>query len=199
MTRITCKKCRRAGESLCGREKCAFKKRPSTPGIADAARKHRSSKSEYGEQLRDKQKVKVIYGLREKQFANYIEKAMKNSKNTAETIFASLESRLDNTVFRAGFANTRALARQIVSHGHITVNGRKVNIATYSVKEGEVIAVREGSKVLKYFTTLAEKFAPTVPGWMTATPKDMSVKINGIPKDATKSMNFQSVIEFYSR
>ncbi len=199
MTRITCKKCRRAGESLCGREKCAFKKRPSTPGIADAARKHRSAKSEYGEQLRDKQKIKVIYGLREKQFANYIEKAMKNAKNTSEAIFSSLESRLDNTVFRAGFANTRALARQIVSHGHITVNGRKVNIATYAVKAGDVIAVREGSKVLKYFTTLAEKFAPTVPGWMTATAKDMSVKVNSIPKDANKSMNFQSVIEFYSR
>jgi small subunit ribosomal protein S4 len=199
MTRITCKKCRRAGESLCGREKCAFKKRPSTPGIADAARKHRSSKSEYGEQLRDKQKVKVIYGLREKQFANYVEKAMTNTKNTAESIFASLESRLDNVVFRAGLAHTRALARQIVSHGHITVNGRKVNIAAYNVKEGDVVAVREGSKVSKYFTKLAEKFEPAVPGWMTATAKDMSVKINSIPKDTNKSMNFQSVIEFYSR
>jgi small subunit ribosomal protein S4 len=199
MTRITCKKCRRAGQSLCGREKCAWKKRPSTPGIADAARKHKSAKSEYGEQLRTKQAMKVTYGLREKQFAAYVNKAMTSAKNTSETIYAALESRLDNVVYRSGLGNTRALARQIVNHGHITVNGRKVNIPTYSVKEGDVVAVREGSKVSKYFSKLAEKFEPTVPGWIQADAGKMSFKVKSTPKDINKEANFQAIIEFYSR
>jgi small subunit ribosomal protein S4 len=199
MTRITCKKCRRAGESLCGREKCAYKKRPFAPGRLDSEKKHKSAKSEYGEQLRSKQKVKVIYGLRETQFANYVKKAMSNPKDTSASLFSLLESRLDNVVFRAGLAHTRALARQLVSHGHVTVNGRKVNIPAFSVKEGDMIAVREGSKVSKYFAKLAEKFEPTVPGWITAEPAKMSFKIKSTPKDLDKTTNFQSIIEFYSR
>jgi small subunit ribosomal protein S4 len=200
MTRITCKRCRRSGESLCGREKCAFKNRPSTPGIPDSARKHKSAKSEYGEQLRGKQKVKFIYGLREKQFANYIAKAMSTkTTDTSGVIYSLLESRLDNVVFKSGIANTRALARQLVNHGHITVNSRKVNIPSYSVKEGEVIGVREGSKTSTYFTKLAEKFDPQTAPWITADAKNMAFTIKSSPKDLDKTLNLSTIIEFYSR
>ena len=200
MSRIRCRVCRRTGESVCGREKCAFKKRPFAPGRLDSEKKHKSNKSEYGEQLRDKQKLRIAYGLREKQFGAYINKAI-NMKgvNTQEMIFTLLESRLDNVVYRAGLANTRALARQIVNHGHITVNGRKMTIPSYSVRVGDVIAVRDGSKVLTYFTKLAEKFEPTLPSWMTGDAKKMAFTVKNLPKDLDKTVNYQTIVEFYSR
>lgn len=200
MPRINCRTCRRVGESICGREKCAFKKRPFAPGRLDSERKHKSNKSEFGEQLRDKQKLRVAYGLREKQFASYINKAI-NSKggNTQEMIFSLLESRLDNVVFRAGLANTRALSRQLVNHGHITVNGKKVSIPSYSVKVGDIIAVRDGSKVINYFVKLAEKFEPTVPSWLTGDAKKMSFTVKSLPKDLDSTVNYQTIVEFYSR
>lgn len=200
MSRIRCRVCRRTGESVCGREKCAFKKRPFAPGRLDSEKKHKSNKSEYGEQLRDKQKVRIAYGLREKQFSAYINKAI-NMKgvNTQEMIFTLLESRLDNVVYRAGIANTRALARQIVNHGHITVNGRKLSIPSYSVKVGDVIAVRDGSKVLTYFAKLAEKFEPTLPSWISGDAKKMEFTVKSLPKDLDKTVNYQTIVEFYSR
>ena len=173
MSRITCKTCRRLGESLCGREKCAFKKRPYAPGKLDSERKHRSNVSEYGEQLRAKQKMRHTYGLREKQFAVYVARSTA-SHETGEgaaspslKLVRELESRLDNIVFRAGFANTRALARQVVSHGHIIVNGRRINIASHQVKIGDSIAIREGSKSTKLFTDLGEKLALTAPSYLS--------------------------------
>jgi small subunit ribosomal protein S4 len=192
--------CRRTGESVCGREKCAFKKRPFAPGRLDSEKKHKSNKSEYGEQLRDKQKVRIAYGLRERQFGAYINKAI-NTKgvNTQEMIFTLLESRLDNVVYRAGLANQRALARQLVNHGHIIVNGKKISIPSYSVRVGDVIEVRDGSKVLTYFAKLAEKFEPTVPAWITADAKKMSFTIKDKPKELDKTLNFQTIVEFYSR
>lgn len=200
MTRIKCRTCRRVGESICGREKCAFKKRPFAPGKLDSERKHKSNKSEFGEQLRDKQKLRIAYGLREKQFAAYINKAI-NMKgvNTQEMIFTLLESRLDNTVFRCGIANTRALSRQLVSHGHITVNGKKMTIPSYKVASGDVVSVREGSKATKYFVTLAEKFEPTVPAWITPDSKKMSFVVKSLPKELDKTINYQTIVEFYSR
>ncbi len=200
MSRIRCRVCRRTGESVCGREKCAFKKRPFAPGRLDSEKKHKSNKSEYGEQLRDKQKLRIAYGLREKQFGAYINKAI-NMKgvNTQEMIFTLLESRLDNVVYRVGLANTRALARQIVNHGHITVNGRKMTIPSYSVRVGDVIAVREGSKVLNYFTKLAEKFEPTIPAWLTGDAKKMAFTVKSLPKELDKTVNYQTIVEFYSR
>lgn len=200
MPRIKCKTCRRVGESICGREKCAFKKRPFAPGRLDSERKHKSNKSEFGEQLRDKQKLRVAYGLREKQFSAYVYKAI-NTKgaNTQEMIFTLLESRLDNVVYRAGLAHTRSLARQLVNHGHITVNGKKVSIPSYSVRAGDVISVREGSKVIKYFAKLAEKFEPTLPSWMTGDAKKMSFTIKSLPKELDKTINYQTIVEFYSR
>lgn len=200
MPRISCKTCRRVGESVCGREKCAFKKRPFAPGRLDSERKHKSNKSEFGEQLRDKQKLRIAYGLREKQFASYINRAI-NMKgvNTQEMIFTILESRLDNVVYRSGLANTRALSRQLVNHGHITVNGKRVSIPSYMVKVGDVVAVREGSKVIKYFVKLAEDFKPTVPAWLTGDIKKMSFTVKSLPKELDKAVNYQTIVEFYSR
>jgi small subunit ribosomal protein S4 len=201
MTRIRCKTCRRVGESICGREKCAFKKRPFAPGRLDSERKHKSNKSEYGEQLRDKQKVRIAYGLREKQFSAYIQKAI-NMKgvNTEAAIHTLLESRLDNAVYRTGLANTRSLSRQLVSHGHITVNGKKVTIPSFVISVGDVVAVRNGSKAIKYFTTLAEKFEPTLPTWLTtADAKSMTFTVKSLPKEVDKTLNYQSIVEFYSR
>lgn len=200
MPRITCKVCRRAGESLCGREKCAYKKRPFAPGILDSQRKHKGSFSEYGQQLNEKRKVRTTYGLREKQFAGYVEKAMATKgANTVELIWKSLETRLDNVVFRAGFAGTRALARQLVSHGHITVNGKRTTIASYQVKVGDVIAVRENSRQNTYFIKIFEKFDAQAPSWLTYSAKDHSVTVKTLPKEMDQGFNFQTIVEFYSR
>ena len=200
MARIKCRTCRRVGESICGREKCAFKKRPYAPGKIDSERKHKSNRSEFGDQLKDKQKLRIAYGLREKQFSAYINKAINmKAVNTQEMIHSLLESRLDNVVFRSGLANTRALARQLVNHGHITVNGKKVTIPSYTIRPGEVVAVRDGSKVLNYFVKLAEKFEPTIPTWMTGEPKKMAFTIKSMPKEMDKTINYQTIVEFYSR
>lgn len=206
MSRITCKTCRRLGESLCGREKCAFKKRPYAPGKLDSERKHRSGVSEYGEQLRAKQKMRITYGLMEKQFSNYV----KNATATHETGSGSvspalklarlLESRLDNMVFRAGFANTRALARQLVSHGHILVNGRRVSIASYQVKVGDVISIREGSKGAKVFEGLAERLTALSPSHIvTVNPSTLSAEVKGTVREVDGMFDTQKVLEYYSR
>lgn len=200
MPRIACKVCRRAGESLCGREKCAYKKRPFAPGILDSQRKHKSGQSEYGQQLNEKRKVRESYGLREKQFSSYVEKAMATKgSNTIELIYKALESRLDNVVFRTGLANTRALARQLVSHGHIMVNGKKVTIASYQTSVGDVVTVRPGSKLNNYFVKKLEKFETAVPAWMTFSAKDLSFAVKSVPKEIDRNFNFQAIIEFYSR
>lgn len=206
MSRITCKTCRRLGESLCGREKCAYKKRPYAPGILDSQRKHRSNTSEYGEQLKAKQKMKISYGLTENQFSSFVKKIMQTKDSSSEAlspslkIYNTLESRLDNIVFRIGFANTRALARQIVSHGHITVNGRRLNIPSYKVKIGDVVAIREGSKALKVFTSLSEKLTNTnSSNIFTVEPASLSAKITGIPREVEPTFDVQKVLEFYSR
>jgi small subunit ribosomal protein S4 len=206
MSRITCKICRRLGESLCGREKCAFKKRPYAPGKLDSERKHRSNVSEYGEQLRAKQKMRHTYGLMEKQFSMYVRRATathetgEGSAAPALKLVRQLESRLDNIVFRSGFANTRALARQIVSHGHIIVNGRRINIASHQVKIGDTIAIREGSKSTKLFTTLEEKLTAAAPGYvLTIDPKAFKAEVKAEIREVEGMFDTQKVLEYYSR
>ncbi|MFA6608647.1 MAG: 30S ribosomal protein S4 [Candidatus Paceibacterota bacterium] len=206
MSRITCKTCRRLGESLCGREKCAFKKRPYAPGKLDSERKHRSNVSEYGEQLRAKQKMRITYGLMEKQFAAYVKKATashgvgEGSVTPSLKLARILESRLDNIVFRAGFANTRALARQLVSHGHILVNGRRINVASHQVKVGDIISIREGSKSAKVFTGLAEKLAGMTPSHvLTVNPATLSAEVKGVVREVEPVFDTQKVLEYYSR
>ena len=206
MSRITCKRCRRLGESICGREKCAYKKRPYAPGKLDSEKKHRSSLSEYGEQLRAKQKMRITYGLMEKQFSGYVKSSMEKHETgegavtPALKLYRTLESRLDNVVFRIGFAHTRALARQLVSHGHITVNGRRINIASHQVKNGDVIAIREGSKTSKVFASIPEKLTAMSPSYIfTVDPKTLSAKVVGTPREVEPIFDTQKVLEYYSR
>lgn len=206
MSRITCKTCRRLGESLCGREKCAFKKRPYAPGKLDSERKHRSNVSEYGEQLRAKQKMRIAYGLMEKQFSMYVKRATarhetgEGAATPALKLARELEARLDNIVYRAGFANTRALARQLVSHGHILVNGRRNTIASHQVKVGDVVSIREGSKSAKVFTSLAEKLTGMAPSHvLTVDPAKFSAEVKGVVREVEPMFDTQKVLEYYSR
>ena len=206
MSRITCKCCRRLGESLCGREKCAYKKRPYAPGKLDSERKHRSNVSEYGEQLRAKQKMRVTYGLMEKQFSMYVKRATAThesgeaSVTPALKLARQLESRLDNVVYRAGFANTRALARQLVSHGHIIVNGRRINVASHQVKIGDVIVVRLGSQKSVMFADMAKKMKEyTCPNWLTFNAETLTGTVTGKPKNIEGFLDLNTVLEFYSR
>ena len=206
MSRITCKSCRRLGESLCGREKCAYKKRPYAPGKLDSERKHRSNVSEYGEQLRAKQKMRITYGLMEKQFSMYVKRATAThesgdgSVTPALKLARELESRLDNIVYRAGFANTRALARQIVSHGHIIVNGRRINIASHQIKIGDVVAIREGSKSLKVFEGLGERLTAAQPSYvLTVNPVTFSADVKNSVREVEGMFDTQKVLEYYSR
>lgn len=199
--RITCKTCRRLGQSVCGRENCALKRKPYPPGVHGKGRRRRIS--EYGKQLAEKQKLKFIYGLREKQFRNYFAKAAKTRGLTGEMLVALLERRLDNVVFRLGFAATRRQARQLVSHGHISVNGRRTTIPSFQVKPGDTIAIREVSRDKKVFGDLAvtiKKHNP--PAWLelnkdTFTSTVMSLpagdELQGVPVEIAQ------IVEFYSR
>lgn len=206
MSRIICKSCRRLGESLCGRAKCAYIKRPYAPGKLDSERKHRSNVSEYGEQLRAKQKMRITYGLMEKQFSLYVKKATKthesgeSSVTPALKLVRELESRLDNVVYRSSFATSRALARQLVSHGHILVNGRRINIASHQVKIGDVISIREGSKSAKVFDGLSEKLTSMTPSYvLTVNPQSLSSEVKALPREVEPGFDIQKVLEYYSR
>lgn len=204
-----CRICRRAGEKLflkgekCFTPKCVFNKKPYPPGRTDSERKHRSMLTEYGKQLREKQKVKNTYGIMERQFANYVTAALdKKGVNPSQALYESLESRLDNTVFRMGLASSRALARQMVSHGHITVEGRKVTVPSYKVKQGNTVSVREGSRSGKLFSEMSVKLGKhKAPGWLSIEAEKLEARVTGNP-GADKSdlaFNLGSVMEFYSR
>ncbi len=159
----------------------------------------RKKKSEYGLQLNEKQKVRFIYGVMEKQFHNYYVMASKKSGITGEVLLQLLESRLDNVVFRMGFAKTRAQARQIVNHGHILVNGKMVDIPSYLVKVGDVIAVKTNSKVKKLI--VANNLSVAVPAWLEVDKDNFSGKVvrlsqrSDIDFDVTESL----IVEFYSK
>ena len=196
-----CKTCRRLGMSVCGREKCAYKRKPYPPGIH--GKSYRRGLSEFGTQLKDKQRVKFLYGLREQQFKNYIEKAVsQRAVPTGEAITASLEMRLDNAVYRLGFAPTRRAARQMVNHGHITVGGKRVNIPSYRLKVGDEVAVRRESVGKGLFLNLPvtiKKYAP--PEWLELDKADFKGKVVSRPpaEDLIKSYNLSSIVEYYSR
>ncbi|MDP3958030.1 MAG: 30S ribosomal protein S4 [bacterium] len=198
--RISCKICRRLGESLCGRDKCAFKRKPYPPGKLESEKKHKSVRSEFGSYLAEKQKVRHSYGISEKQFANYVKYVReKKGANPTEALYEALETRLDNVAYRLGLAASRALARQLVSHGHITVNGRKVTIPSYRVKKGDAIAVREGSKGIGPFKDLRERLEKySYPNWLKVSAEGVA-EVQGAPKDTDRAYNLNSVIEFYSR
>ena len=202
-----CKICRRAGEKLflkgekCFTPKCIFVKKPYPPGKLDSDRKHKSVRSEFGAHLIEKQKVRNVYGVGEKQFSNYVKMA-KNKKGVSpmETLYESLESRLDNVVFRLGLASSRPLSRQLVSHGHIIVNDRKVTIPSYQLASGDKVSIRGGSRDIGPFKELATKLEKHPrPEWIKFDMGSGVALIQGKPKDANFPFNLSSVIEFYSR
>ncbi|MEK7136010.1 MAG: 30S ribosomal protein S4 [Patescibacteria group bacterium] len=163
----------------------------------------RKTVSEYGRQLIEKQKAKYTYGVNERQFANHVKavRLMKNVNVSAE-MFKRLENRLDNVIFRMGLANSRLFSRQMVSHGHILVNGKKVTIPSYEVKKGDKVSVRVGSKSKGQFINLEERLKTyTAPTWLVFDEKTMTGEVKGSPEygDGESNLNFTSILEFYSR
>lgn len=202
-----CRLCRREGGKLflkgdrCYKPSCAIEKRGTNPpGQHGAAR--RKMLAGYGQQLREKQKVKRIYFVLEKQFRNYFEKALRQKGVTGENLLFMLERRLDNVVYRSGFSTSRRQARQLVNHGHVEVNGRKVNIPSFQVKAGDVVAVKEKSHknphVEGAWQTAVGRGRPA---WISATDKDLSVTISAMPKreDIDGTINEQLIVELYSK
>jgi len=204
MANITCKKCRRLGMSVCGKEKCAFKRKPYPPGAHGRGGKKRRTSSEFGSQLKEKQRLKFSYGLRERQFSNYIHSAIKQkAMNTVDAIFYFLESRLDNVVYRMGFAPTRASARQIVGHGHVFVNGKKVSIPSYRIQMGDEVSIRTQSAQKGVFKDLDIKIKKyEAPVWISLDREKKSGTIVSVPggtDDLFATFNINPIVEYYSR
>lgn len=178
-------------------------KRPFPPGQHGPSARRRQV-SDYGLQLLEKQKARYVYGVLERQFRRIFEKAQRFPGETGAYLFILLERRLDNVVYRLGFATTRAQARQLVSHGHITVNGRKTNIPSYTVRVGETIAVRPESRRRMYFKNLIDSgtlMRHKTPDWLRLNPADLSGEVVAMPRreDAEPGINEQLIVEFYSR
>lgn len=194
-----CKKCRRLGESVCGTQKCALTRRNTPPGMHGAQYKR---PSEYGLQLREKQKARALYGIQEKQFRNYYTAASKKQGNTSDTLIQLLESRLDNVVYRAGFAQTRRQARQLVSHGHFLVNGRRCDVPSMRVTVGDQIELRDKSKASPFFKeTTPEMKSHVPPQWLTVDQKSTKVTVATLPgkEDFEQQIAINLIVEFYSR
>lgn len=165
-------------------------------------RKRFSKPSDYKRQLLEKQKMRLTYGLSEGQFRRYVDEAIERSDTPTTALYFRLEQRLDNAVYRLGLAKTRRLARQIVTHGHITVNGRKLNVPSHRVQKGDQIAVREGSKDTGLFIDLVNNYESTsLPNWLTFDVKNLSGTVTGEPVYQPSESYFdpEQVLEFYSR
>ena len=208
-----CKLCRREGEKLylkgerCFTPKCAFERRSFAPGQHGntAGRGNPGSTgraSDFARQLRAKQKARRIYGVLERQFRRYYDTAITRRGLTGLNLLQILESRLDNVVFRLGFASSRAQARVLVTHGHFTVNGRRTDVPSMLLSDGDVIAVREGSGKLTYFKEL-DAFAEkrNAPSWLSRDLKSMSGSVARMPERAEidGSLDEQLIVEYYSR
>lgn len=202
-TGADCKICRREGCKLflkgerCLTKKCSFERRPNVPGVHGAARK---KLTEYGLQLREKQKVKRAYGLQEKQFRGYYEKASTMRGKVGENMLSLLERRLDNVVYRMGIGASRAESRQIVNHGHITVNGKNVNIPSFLVNVDDVIAIKENKRELAMFKELKD-VKVVMPKWLEFNSTKLAGKINALPQRDDIDLNIQEhlIIELYSK
>lgn len=198
-----CRLCRREGQKLflkgerCYSSKCALEKRNYAPGQHGQSRK---KTTEYGIQLREKQKAKRFYGLLETQFRNLFDKAEKKKGITGENLLIMLESRLDNVVFRMGFASSRKEARQLVNHGHFTLNGKKVDIPSLEVKAGDVIKVKEKSQNSPKFKEVKE-MSISVPAWVTVDVEKLEGKVVAIPRreDIDTPVSEHLIVELYSR
>ena len=200
-----CRLCRREGTKLylkgerCTSGKCALDRRSTAPGQHGAANK---KMREYGLQMREKQKTRRYYGVLEKQFVNYYEEAARKDGMTGENLICLLERRLDNVVYRMGFAASHKEARQLVLHGHFTLNGKKVNIPSLIVKAGDVVAVKESSRDSVKIKALAEAAASmTAPKWLEVKADAMTAKVLNLParEDVDFDFNEQLIVELYSK
>ena len=202
-TGADCRLCRREGVQMflkgekCLSDKCPLKRRNSAPGVHGVSRK---KPSEYSLQLREKQKVKRAYGLLEKQMRAYYEEAERVSGVTGETMLSLIERRLDNVVYRMGIGASRAEARQIVNHGHICVNGKKVDIASYQVKANDVISIKENKRNIEMFKGLKE-VKVVLPKWLEFDATKLEGKVLDLPKRDDIDLNIEEhlIVEHYSR
>ncbi|HLQ34144.1 MAG TPA: 30S ribosomal protein S4 [Chloroflexota bacterium] len=202
-----CKLCRREGMKLylkgdkCMTSKCPVERRPNVlPGQMQGTRRRKPT--EYGLQLREKQKARRIYGVLERQFRRHFEDATKSVGATGDRLIQILESRLDNVVYRMGFASNRNKARQLVTHGHFTVNGRKLAIPSAMVKPGDLVAVKQNSRELAYFKDLSDEMASRdVASWVEVEPNNLSGKLVRLPgaQEAQPILAEQLIVEHYSR
>ncbi|MHC1578678.1 MAG: 30S ribosomal protein S4 [Dehalococcoidia bacterium] len=202
----TCRLCRRFGEKLmlkgerCSTPKCALERRNTPPGELHKAQRTRIS--DRGLQLREKQKLRVSYGLLERQFHRLFEEAKKSPGATGETLLMLLERRLDNVVYRLGFADSCPQGRQIVGHGHIMVNGRRTDIPSFLVRSGDVITWCDASKKTEYYKRLAEEIeGKSTPGWLSLDKESMTGRVSNLPgkDDIEAKFNVKAVVEHYSR
>ena len=200
-----CRICRREGLKLflkgsrCFTKKCAFERRSTPPGMNTQRRR---KVSEFGIQLREKQKVRKSYSVLEKQFRNYFEKAEQRKGMTGENLLRLLEMRLDNVVFRMGLASSRAQARQLVSHGHFAVNGRPTNVPSFPTKVGDRIEVREARRGREIFKVVAETVkSAQIPEWVSVDGKQLAGSVLAEParEQMPPEFNEQLVVEYYSR
>jgi small subunit ribosomal protein S4 len=203
-----CKLCRREGQKLflkgqkCYTEKCPVDRRSYPPGQHGPAQARRRKQSEYALQLREKQKVKRMYGLHETQFRNLFEKASRESGVTGENLLIGLETRLDNVIFRLGLASSRNQARQLVRHRHVEVNGRTVDVPSYQVRSGEDIAVRAGSRELDVVeSSLKARTRPSLVEWLTLDEKKRVARVVREPTrdDIPMDVQEQLIVELYSK
>jgi small subunit ribosomal protein S4 len=208
-----CKLCRREGEKLflkgerCFTPKCAFERRSFAPGqhgrTGSRGGGNRSGReSDYLRQLRAKQRARRVYGVLERQFRRYYEVALQRRGLTGLNLLQILESRLDNVVYRLGYASSRAQARLMVTHGHFTVNERRTDVPSMLLHDGDIVSVREGSRDLEYFKGLGDLAdARTSPGWLNRNTKQLSGNVQRLPErtEIDGSLNEQLIVEYYSR
>ena len=204
-TEAVCRLCRREGTKLflkgtrCYSKKCAFERRPSPPGQHGVRRR---KMGDYGIQLREKQKVRRVYSVLERQFHNYFVEAGNREGVTGENLLRFLETRLDNVVFRLGFASSRAQARQFVTHGHFTVNGVPTDIASYQLKPGDRVEVRESHREREPFKIAKESLrSHQAPEWLSLEPARLAGAVLSLPRrdQMPLDLNEQLVVEYYSR
>ena len=201
-----CRMCRRSGMKLflkgsrCFTDKCAIERRGYAPG--EHGKSRRVKETNYGQQLREKQKTRQIYGLLERQFRHYFSKASEAKGVTGEVLLQMLERRLDNVLYRVNFALSRSQSRQVVRHGHVTVNGRSVDIPSFLVKPGDTIAIREKSrKMATILTTIEARKGQNAPEWLAVDTDKLSAKVLSIPtRDSIPiPINEQLIVELYSK
>jgi len=204
-TGSVCRLCRREGAKLflkgsrCYTKKCSFERRPTPPGQHGVRRR---KMGEFGIQLREKQKMRRVYGVLERQFRNYYREAESTTGVTGEALLQRLETRLDNVVFRLGFAASRAQARQLVAHGHFAVNGTATNVPSYSLKPGDRVEVRESRRGREAFKIVKETLkAHTAPDWLSLDAAKLAGSVASVPRRDQMPLDLaeQLVVEYYSR